>query len=99
MYLLFLFIYASSDLFYRNFTTHGKVYLEKCKEVDMEPVAAALPQKSQDSTSLQDSQANLDGFVKSVPKWSKEGLLEHIIDLVVSDDQVRFHFLFDTMFG
>ncbi|PPQ85072.1 hypothetical protein CVT26_005196 [Gymnopilus dilepis] len=32
-------------------------------------------------------QKNLDGFVKSVPKWSKEGLLEHIIDFVVSDDQ------------
>ena len=81
--------------------THSKIYLEKCKEVGMEPVTAALPQQSQDSASLQDSQANLDGFVKSVPKWSKEGLLEHIIDLVasVSDDQVRFHFLFDNMFG
>jgi hypothetical protein len=52
----------------------------------MDLVAAALPQQSQDSASLQDSQANLDGFVKSIPKWSKEGLLEHIIDLVVSDD-------------
>ena len=79
--------------------THGKIYLEKCKEVGMEPVAAALPQQSQDLASLQDSQANLDGFVKSVPKWSKEGLLEHIINLVVSDDQVCFHFLFDNMFG
>ena len=96
VYLLFLFIYTSSDLFYRNFTTHGKIYLEKCKEIGMEPVAAALPQQPQESASLQDSQANLDGFVKSVPKWSKEGLLEHIIDLVVSDDQVHFHFLFDN---
>jgi hypothetical protein len=96
---LSLFIYPSSDLFYRNFTTHGKVYLEKCNEVGMEPVAAALPQQSQNSASLQDSQVNLDGFVKSVPKWSKEGLLEHIIDLVVSDDQVGFNFLFDDMFG
>ena len=65
----------------------------------MDLVAAALPQQSQDSASLQDSQVNLDGFVKSVPKWSKEGLLEHIIDLIVSDDQVRFHFLFDNTFG
>ena len=98
-YLLFLFIYTSSDLSYRNFTTHGKVYLEKCKEVGMEPVAAALPQQSQDSASVQDSQANLDSFVKSVPKWSKEGLLEHIINFVVSDNQVGFYFLFDNMFG
>ena len=100
MYLLFLFIYASSsDLFYRNFMMHGKVYLKKCKEVGMEPVMAALPQQSQDSASLQDSQANLNSFMKSVPKWSKEGLLEHIIDLVVSDSQVHFHFLFDNVFG
>ena len=55
--------------------------------------------EAQEGASLQDSQANLDGFVKSVPKWSKEGLLEHIIDLVVSDNQVHFHFLFDNMFG
>jgi hypothetical protein len=65
----------------------------------MEPVAAALPQQSQDSASLQDSQENLDSFVTSVPKWSKEGLLEHIIDLVVSDDQVGFHFLFYNISG
>ena len=100
MYPLLLCMYTSSNLFfYRNFTTHSKVYLEKCKEVGMEPIAAALPQQSQDSSSLQDSQANLDGFVKSVPKWSKEGLLEHIIDLVVSDDQVRFRFLLVHTFG
>ena len=99
MYLFSLFIYDSSDLFYRNFMTHGKVYLEKCKEIDMEPVMAALPQQSQDSASLQDLQANLDGFVKSVHKWSKEGLLEHIINLVVSDDQVDFHFVFDNSFS
>ena len=92
MYILFFVIYASSDLFYRNFTTHGKLYLEKCKDIGMEPVAAALPQQSQKSASLQDSQANLDSFVKPVSKWSKEGLLEHIINLVVSDDQVCFYF-------
>ena len=98
VYLLFLFIYTSSDLFYRNFMTHGKIYLEKCKEVGIEPVMAALPQQSQELASLQDSQANLDGFVKSVPKWLKEGLLEHIIDVVVSNNQVHFYFLFDNTF-
>jgi hypothetical protein len=92
-------MYASSNLFYRNFTTHGKVYLEKCKEAGIKPVAAALGQQSQVSASLQDAQANIDGFVKSVPKWSKEGLLEHIIDLVVSDNQVSFYFLFNNTFS
>ena len=78
---------------------HSKAYLEKCKEVGMEPVMVALPRQSQDSAPVQDSQANLDSFMKSVPKWSKEGLLEHIINFVMSDDQVHFYFLFDNMFG
>jgi hypothetical protein len=77
---------------YRNWSTHGEIYLTKCNELDFEPVAAALPPQSKDSERLDESasQANLDGFAKPVPKWSKEGLLEHIVDLVVSDDQVSF---------
>ena len=65
----------------------------------MEPVMVALPRQSQDSAPVQYSQANLDSFMKSVPKWLKEGLLEHIINFVMSDDQVHFYFPFDNMFG
>lgn len=58
--------------------------------MDFEPVLAALPPHSKgladfDGLSVQ---GTLDGFAKPVPKWSKEGLLEHIVDFVVSDDQV-----------
>jgi hypothetical protein len=53
-------------------------------------VSAALPEQQDGSGDLNEesTQHNLDGFVKSVPKWSKEGLLEHIVDFVVSDDQI-----------
>ena len=39
------------------------------------------------------AQASLDGFVQPVAKWSKEGLLEHIVEFVVQEDQVRFFLL------
>ena len=53
-------------------------------------MSAALPEQQDGSGDLnkESTQHDLDGFIKSVPKWSKEGLLEHIVDFVVSDDQV-----------
>ena len=35
-----------------------------------------------------------DWTVAKVPQWSKEGLMEHIVELVVVDDQVRKYMLF-----
>lgn len=57
-------------------------------------MSAALPEQQDGSDDLNEesTQQNLDGFLKSVPKWSKEGLLEHIVDFVVSDDQVSLHY-------
>ncbi len=37
--------------------------------------------------------ATLDGFIKKVPKWSRQDLLDHIIELIVSDNQVSHLFL------
>ncbi len=81
---------------YRNWSTHGETYLAKCKELNFTPVSAALPEQQDSSGDLNEesTQQNLDGFVKSVPKWSKEGLLEHIVDFVVSDDQVSLQYSF-----
>ena len=75
---------------YRNWKTHGNVYLQKCKALEIEPVDAAQPVPCEDIESLEASatQPSLDGFVKSTSKWSKEELLEHIVDFVVSGDQV-----------
>ena len=77
---------------YRNWSTHGKTYLAKCKELNFTPVSTALPEQQDGLGDLNEesTQQNLDGFVKSILKWSKEGLLEHIVDFVVSDDQVTF---------
>ena len=47
-----------------------------------------MPQEDEPAEASAPLQKKLDGFFKSTPKWSKEGLLEHIIDFVVSDDQV-----------
>jgi len=57
--------------------------------LEVEPLPTALP--PQENSGLPEdslSQQSIDGFAKSIPKWSKEGLLEHIVDFVVSDDQV-----------
>ena len=36
------------------------------------------------------AQRTLEDFtVAKVPQWTKDGLMEHIIELVVVDDQVR----------
>ena len=45
----------------------------------------------------EESQASLDGFVQSIAKWSKEGLLEHIVEFVVQEDQVSFIVILDDI--
>lgn len=35
-------------------------------------------------------QLTLGGFIESVPQWSKDGLLDHIVEFVIEDDQVCF---------
>jgi hypothetical protein len=43
-----------------------------------------------DDDQLRDS--NITSFMKPKPvKWTKEGLLEHIIELVVVEDKVQIH--------
>src|ERR1700678_10919 len=73
------------------------MYMKKCKELKIEPNPRALPKPEDDRPSDMTKQASLDGFVQGVAsvKWSKEGLLEHILNFVVSDDQVsRFLSIF-----
>jgi hypothetical protein len=74
---------------FRNWKTHGEMYLKKCKELEIEPVKTALPELCKELGQVKmSSHPNLDGFVNSVPKWSKEGLLEHILDFIALKDQV-----------
>lgn len=81
----------------RKWPTHGKMYLEKCNELKIEPNPRALPSPEKNQP---ESQTSLDGFVQVKPsvRWSKEGLLEHILHFVISDDQVKFSFFFFDRF-
>jgi hypothetical protein len=61
--------------------------MRKCAVKKIEPNPRALPAKSvQETAETQMLQEKIDTF--AVPKWSKEGLLEHIIEFIVTDDQV-----------
>lgn len=74
---------------HRHWKMHGDYYLEKCAERKIEPNKAALPSKDgRDADEPEWVQPSIGNFVKSIPKWSKEGLLEHVVDFVVSGDQV-----------
>jgi hypothetical protein len=44
------------------------------------------PTEEQNSGQLKDG--DISAFMQLSPKWSKEGLLEHIIELVVVEDKV-----------
>ncbi|KAF8801154.1 hypothetical protein BYT27DRAFT_7262185 [Phlegmacium glaucopus] len=66
----------------RNWESHGEQYLKKCKASKIEPHPRALAIKIEE-----EQEEKIDGFLKPAPKWTKEGLLEHIIEFVVVDDQ------------
>ncbi|RDB19238.1 hypothetical protein Hypma_013493 [Hypsizygus marmoreus] len=70
-----------------SWKTHGSIYLEKCDALGIKPNDHACPVEDDDDDEQGPQQAKLDGFVRSTPKWTKEGLLEHIVQFVVEDDQ------------
>lgn len=68
----------------RKWETHGPRYLKCCNQLNIAPVAAA----KEDDAASGGGQGTLDGFVQPSVSWSKGGLLDHVVQLVVSDDQV-----------
>lgn len=73
----------------RNWGTHQKEYLEGCQHENVEPHKRILSSVTNEGEGIK-GQRSLEGWtVTKVPLWSKEGLMEHIIELVVVDDQVR----------
>ncbi|KAF8881171.1 hypothetical protein CPB84DRAFT_1873503 [Gymnopilus junonius] len=72
-----------------NWGTHGEMYLKICQKMGIKPNEHALP-NPEDMPSDTTMQTHLDGFVQATPnvKWSKEGLLEHILDFIISGDQL-----------
>jgi hypothetical protein len=80
----------------RNWSSHGEMYLQKCRELEIDPDERALPKPETEKPAGLSKQASLDSFVEAPPnvKWSRQGLLEHIMDFVISDDQVNtFYFV------
>lgn len=74
----------------RNWETHGKIYLSKCQQLGIQPNERALPKKAnEDAENAAQTQGNLNDFVQSSARWSKEGLLKHIINFVVEEDEVH----------
>ncbi|KAF5313763.1 hypothetical protein D9619_013714 [Psilocybe cf. subviscida] len=72
----------------KYFDKHGEYYLKKCQELDIEPNASCIPEGGvQTSPGTDTVQLTLGGFIESVPRWSKDGLLDHIVEFVVEDDQ------------
>jgi hypothetical protein len=70
------------------------LYLAECqKEVKPNQREMSAMTKAAEEARPQEQQS-LEGWtVAKEPQWSKQGLMEHIIKLVVVDDQVR-----DAMF-
>ncbi|KAI0808987.1 hypothetical protein BC629DRAFT_1437238 [Irpex lacteus] len=73
----------------RKWKTHGDKYTEGCKELGIKPHQRALPSNNQNPTAAEKAdaesgQTTLDSFVQ--PAWTKEGLLDHIIQLFVTAD-------------
>ena len=80
----------------RKWTTHGPVYLAGCKRVGIKPNHRAVPQERDDARPEKHNtgQGSLDGFVARQSRWTKDGLLEHIIELFVTEDLVRLTFVY-----
>jgi hypothetical protein len=86
----------------RNWATHGKIYIAKCREANTTPNHLAIPSTvtigddgSVATISTGATQGTLEGFVQPTAKWSKEGMLEHIVEFVVREDQVGLWVLFE----
>jgi hypothetical protein len=60
--------------------------LKKCKEAGIDPHPRALGSDNEDKNAAL-KQVSLDGFMQHIPTWTKQGLMEHIIQFVVEDDQ------------
>jgi hypothetical protein len=74
----------------RHWSSHGDMYIQKCRELEIAPDPRALPKSETEKPEGLSKQASLDSFIEATPnvKWSRQGLLEHLMDFVVSDDQV-----------
>jgi hypothetical protein len=83
-------IYFLSNICSSGWNTHGERYLKGCKAAGLTPKvkpsqAATVIELDDDGNEVQ---ATLDMFIQPTPKWTKEGLLDHIVEYIVSNDMV-----------
>ena len=75
-----------ANILSRAWDTHGDIYLKKCKEAGVDPHPRAIGSDKNDKNATL-KQGNLDSFMQRMPTWTKQGLMEHIVQFVVADDQ------------
>jgi len=70
-----------------NWDTHGNTYKTKCEEQGIAMYPGVEPSPKHTTEGPQN--VKITPFMQSKPpKWTKEGLLEHIVELVVLEDKV-----------
>jgi hypothetical protein len=74
----------------RLWDTHKKLYLAGCEKERIEPNKRVMSEvtEAEGGGKLKEQRTLDDWTVAKVPQWSKAGLMEHIVELVVVDDQV-----------
>lgn len=61
-----------------------------CEREKVEPNERVMKAVTEAAGGKAQEQGTLEGWtVAKMPQWTKEGLMEHIVELVVVDDQVR----------
>jgi len=74
---------------FRHWSTHKAKYLAGCQSEQVEPNKCIMSAVTKTGEGIKE-QGSLEGWtIPKAPLWLKEGLMEHIIELVVVDDQVR----------
>jgi hypothetical protein len=75
----------------RHWNNHRELYLAGCQREQVEPNKRVMVAVTEEEEGKKPKdQMTLEGWtVAKVPQWSREGLMEHIVELVVVDDQVR----------
>jgi hypothetical protein len=79
------------DFCCRYFGSHGPIYLAKCKAAGVTPNAFAIPEGGHDMAGVGFQQAKLNSFVQQTPTWTKEGLVDHVIELIAMEDEVSIN--------
>jgi hypothetical protein len=77
----------------RHKKSHFQVYKERCDAAGITMHSRAIPPGEDDI--MTQSQSTLDGkLVCKPPAFTKEGLLEYIMELIVTEDEVRCFYIY-----